>query len=92
MAGRAGVISRGDDGRTAWERRKGRSFKRDMHEFGEQVLYLKPGSAGKDKFDARWERGIFLGMKEDSGEWFIGTSSGVLKVHTIKLIEDETIR
>ena len=63
-----------------------------MREFGEQVLYLKPGSAGKEKFDARWERGIFLGMKEDSGEWYIGTDSGVLKVHRTKAIEDETNR
>ena len=59
------IFRRGEDGRTAWERRKGRAFKRDIHEFGEQVLYPKPGSGGKDKFDARWESGVFLGMKED---------------------------
>ena len=63
-----------------------------MREFGEQVLYLKPGSAGNNKFDARWERGIFLGMREDTGEWYIGTGTGVLKVRTVKTLEDDTLR
>ena len=31
-------------------------------------------------------------MKEDSGEWYIGTGSGVIKVHTTKTIEDDTTR
>ena len=86
------LFRRGDDGRTAWERRKGRSFKRDLHEFGKQVLYLKPGSAGKDKLDTRWEKGIFLGIREASGEWYIGTPNGVLKVHASKELSDDAER
>ena len=35
-----------------WEREKGRRFNRDIPEFGEPVVYLKPASAGKDKLDS----------------------------------------
>ena len=31
----------GDDGRTAYERRKGRKFKRDLPEIGECIWYLR---------------------------------------------------
>ena len=41
----------GEDGKTAYERRRGKKFKRDTTEFGESIWYLKPGSAGKDKLD-----------------------------------------
>ena len=51
---------------------------------------MKPGSAGKDKLDSRWEKGIFLGVREASGEWYIGTPSGVLTVHTTKELSHET--
>jgi len=45
------ICSIGEDGKTAYERRRGKSFKRDIPEFGESIWYLKPGSAGKDKLD-----------------------------------------
>ena len=48
------IGQRGDDGRTASERVKGRTFNREVPEFGESVLYLKPSSLGKDKLDSRW--------------------------------------
>ena len=44
---------RGEDGRSAWERVKGRTFNREIPEFGERVMYLKPASVGKDKLDSR---------------------------------------
>ena len=54
------IGQRGDDGRTAWERVKGRRFNREVPEFGERVMYLKPDSLGKDKLDSRWETGHFF--------------------------------
>ena len=45
----------GEDGKAAYERRRGKKFKRELPEFGESIWYLKPGSAGKDKLDERWE-------------------------------------
>ena len=68
------IGQRGDDGRTAWERVKGRRFNRDVPEFGERIMYLKPNSLGKDKLDSRWETGHFLGIQDDSAELIVGTS------------------
>ena len=52
----------GTDGKTAYRRWKGKEFKREVAEIGEQVMYLKAGTQGKDKFNARWERGTWLGV------------------------------
>ena len=46
------------DGRTAYENWKGRQFNGKHREFGESVLYLRPGSRGKDKFEVRGESGM----------------------------------
>ena len=72
----------GEDGRTAYERRRGKKFRREVPEFGESIWYLKPGSAGKDKLDKRWGDGVYLGIIEDSSELYIGTKDGVIKVRT----------
>ena len=75
----------GKDGKTAWTRWKGRPFKKELVEFGECVLYSRPGSRGKDKLDPRWEEGIWLGVKDSSGETIIGTREGVVKVRDVKM-------
>ena len=51
-------------------------------EFGQSMLYLKPGSAGKDKPDERWGVRVYLGIIEESSELYIGTKDGVIKVRT----------
>ena len=53
----------GDDGRTAYERRKGKKFNRPLPEIGECIYYLNPKSVGKDKLDARWENAISVGLR-----------------------------
>ena len=45
------ICSIGEDGKTAYERRRGKKFKRELPEFGVSIWYLKPGSAGRDKLD-----------------------------------------
>ena len=49
------VCKVGGDGRTAWERRRGKKFKRQLPEIGECVWFLKALSEGKDKLDTRWK-------------------------------------
>ena len=73
------VCKVGDDGRTAHERRRGKRFNRTIPEFGESVWYLKPLSVGRDKLDTRWESGIFVGIRDESGELIILTESGANK-------------
>ena len=63
---------------------KGKRFKREVCEFAECVFYLKPKSKGKDKLESRWGTGIWLGIREESGEIFIGTQKGVIKVRTVR--------
>ena len=59
------------------------TFDREVAEFGECVDYLVLGSKGKDKQDSRWKYGVWLGIKEESGEVIIGTPQGVTKAQTI---------
>ena len=53
-------------------------------EFAECVWYLKVGTEGIDKLETRWESGIWLGIKDESGEVIIGTKEGAIKVRTIR--------
>ena len=64
---------KGTDGLTPYRRVKGNDFGGQVVEFGEEVLYMKPGIAGKDKLEGRWETGIWLGSTERSGETIVGT-------------------
>ena len=55
-----------------------------MAHFGECVLYTPAMSAGKDKFDARWKEGVWLGVRVESGESLIGTNEGVVKARDFR--------
>ena len=58
----AALINRyqiGQDGKTNYQRWKGKKFKREVTEFGESVYYLKAGTKGQDKYNSRWEEGIW---------------------------------
>ena len=46
------------------------------------MFYLKPKS--KKLYDTRWESGIWLGIREESGETFIGTDLGVIEVRSVR--------
>ena len=47
-------------------------------------MYLEPGTKGQDKFNCRWERGVWLGIRDESGEIIIGTPDGVVKARDFK--------
>ena len=74
----------GVDGKTAFRRWKGKNFNKKIAEFGENVCYLKKKSVGKDKFNSRWEEGIYLGVICDSGETIVGTNPGVVKARDFR--------
>ncbi len=83
----AAVVGRyqiGADGKTAHRRLRGRDFRRDVADFGECVMYLRPETVGKDKAESRWEEGAWLGVRDESGEIIIGTNKGVIKARTFK--------
>ena len=83
----ADLISRfqvGDDGRTAYERMKGKKCKQEMVEFCEKADYRHNLKAtAKDEKFVRWGEGFFLGKWWRIGDALIGTPEGI---HTAGII------
>ena len=48
-----------------------------MTEFGECVWYLRPRTKGAIGIKGRWSEGIWLGIREETGENMIGTREGI---------------
>ena len=70
----------GADGKTPYERAKGKQFKMSLPIFGEKVYYMKlPTELGRRKnaLKSKWEEGCFLGCREETTEFYIGTPNGV---------------
>ena len=76
------IASVGKDGRTPFERRSGRKWKKALPTFGECIWWMRPDSKGEQKLETRWENGVYLGVRTDSGEIIVGNQEGVVKVRT----------
>ena len=76
----------GKDGKTPYERQKGRKCNLGVVPFGETVLFRDPTVArdGHQALEERWIRGIWLGHARNSPEHMIGTSEGVRKVFAVR--------
>ena len=48
------------------------------------MWYLKLKSVGKHKADVRWEEGVWLGIRDPSGEAYIGAEQRVIKVRSVR--------
>ena len=83
MVNRAGfLISRfqvGVGGKTPYQRLKGKLYKRPLARFGECVHYMF------NKLAAKWTDGIFLGVHDSSGSYWVGVGTGVFKARSIQL-------
>ena len=70
----------GKDGRTSYERCKGKPARHLGIEFGEAVLWSRKPSGGPlGKLSVAWSNGVFLCIKGLSGEVIVSDSSGVYK-------------
>jgi hypothetical protein len=75
----------GRDGRTSYERCKGKPSKTLGFEFGESVLWRrKPISGALGKLSSLWSEGIYLGVRGSSGELIVGDKAGVWKARTLQ--------
>lgn len=76
----------GADGRTPYERIRGKVMRSEAVEFGELVHYkiLRSKTGKQAKMDSRWEDSIYLGTEWSNGESIIGTSTGVIRVRGIR--------
>ena len=81
----------GKDGKTGYERNKGKKAKVNGFEFGEGVMFKrKPIGKGLGKLSTMWEEGVYLGVRALSGELIVGTAKGVWRTRTMhrKTVEE----
>ena len=76
----------GSDGKTSYERVKGRKSNRMMVPFGECVWWMpmRPQSKEPTNLDPRVEEGCFVGLREASDEALIMTPQGLVKCRDIR--------
>ena len=91
------VISRckvGTDGKTPYERVKGKSASALMLAWGERVLYM-PSTTNKEekkrsKGDYRYLFGVYLGINAESNDCWIGTETGkIVTARSIRRVTEE---
>ena len=81
----------GHDGKTAYERNKGKKAKVLGIEFGEAILWKRrPVGGALGKLSCLWEDGLYLGIRGQSGELIVSDREGVWRTRTVqrKPIED----
>ena len=75
----------GKDGKTAFERRRGRACNIPTERFGEKVWYKElHGKKEKHKMESDWKEGLWLGHSRNSNEILIGTREGVVRAWAIR--------
>ena len=80
----------GKDGRTAYQRLKGKAPSNKTLPLGEKVLYLPLKSAGKqNKLAPKFKYGIFVGVNPRTSESLIANSSGVFRARTVKRLPED---
>ena len=80
--------AREPDGRTAFERRKGRVMERGLPPFAEVVLYRVPKTTKPPaRVEERRLKGIFVGVRDDTDVVFILNERGLLTARSVKRVE-----
>ena len=78
------------EGRTPYEKCKGKRFKRELLPFGEKVFWLPLSRSTRhtdrlNKLENKWQLGHFLGIIEGTDEAYIGLETGeVIKARAVK--------
>ena len=82
------VRSRGRDGRTAYERLRGKPFSKRMVGFGETCLAKLTKHAvakeGVPKIAPRWCRAVFLGYCRETHEYLFHTQGRILRSRALQ--------
>ena len=75
----------GRDGKTSYERNKGKKAQELEYEFAEGVWWRKvaPKTTLK-KLEIMWQEGVYLGRKATTGETIVGTAEGIFRTRTLK--------
>ena len=80
----------GKDGKTAYERVKGKVASVLGLEFGEKVLFMKT-TKGKmmAKLRSKWDYGIFVGVRPRSNEIWVATEERTWKVRSVRRLPED---
>ena len=71
------------DGRTAYERLRGRTYKGEVVEFGEVVLF-RISNQNLRKLEDRWSCGVWLGKSLSNDEHFVATANGIQRCRSVR--------
>ena len=77
------------DGKTAYERLRGKKSKLLGLEFGEVVQWRRAIKGDrKNKLDTVWRDGYFAGYRTLSGETIISTKEGIYRTRTVRRVPE----
>ena len=79
----------GKDGKTAYERCRGKRATVMAIEFGEKLLWKVRQKNRLEKLNPRWEYGVFVGVKVISGEIWVATKEGLQVVRSVRRMSVE---
>ena len=80
----------GQDGKTAWERRRGEKCKSKLANIGEKVLYLlKTAIVHQNKFEPKMFEGIWFRANARTAQTLIDTNRGAVKCPTAQRFPEE---
>ena len=74
----------GSDGKTAFQRLRGKKLGHELIEFGEKIPFMPADALKQGKLQPRWISGIYLGMRRESTERLAGTSERVFKCRSVR--------
>ena len=83
-------LRKGEDGKTAYERVKGKRPSVLGIEFGENVWYLKKKGKHLSKIRTRWGQGIFVGVRSKSNQVMISTRQGIVLSRSVRRLPIES--
>ena len=93
MVEHAGCIlsrcQKGRDGKTPFERLHGKKPTQEFVPFGENVLARRVTTEPMNRMNPRYQYGIWLGMRNNSAECFIGNADGVFRAREIRRLEPQ---
>ena len=79
----------GEDGRTAYERVKGKKYSGETLEFGRKVMYRIPCKPEGGNMSERWVVGLWLGKRSVSDEHVVGLEDGsVCVTSAVRMLPD----
>ena len=79
----------GKDGKTAYERAKGKKATVLGIEFGEKVMWKRKSKNRLEKLEPRWEFGIFVGVRRRSGEIWVANVNGIQRAQAVRRLAFE---